>query len=104
MSFASAFKRTVKKIGKNVSNFASSVKDKVSDFGNDVADALNIRTFTDAVSPFSHTSNNFFNGKYGVFSHPDKAIELLRNGKTNEVNQEIAEKNLKYQQDFLQCQ
>ena len=42
MGFSSAFKRTLKKVGKNISNFASSVKDKVSDFGNDVADALNI--------------------------------------------------------------
>lgn len=102
MGFVSALKRTAKKIGKNVSNFASSVKDKVSDFGNDVADALNIRTFTDSVSPFSHTSNNVFNGKYGIFSNPDKAIDLLRNGKTNEVNREIAEQNLKYQQEYNQ--
>ena len=102
MGFLSAAKRTFKKVGKNISNFASSVKDKVSDFGNDVADALNVRTYTDAVSPFSHTSNNFFNGKYGVFSHPENAIELLRNGKTNTVNKEIAEQNLKYQQDYNQ--
>lgn len=102
MGFASAFKRTFKKVGKNISNFASSVKDKVSDFGNDVADVLNIREYTDAASPFSHSSNNFFNGKYGIFSHPDNLIELIRNGKTNEVNQKIAEQNLKYQQDYNQ--
>lgn len=102
MSFISSLKRATKKIRKNVSNFASSVKDKVSDFGNDVADALNIRDFTDSVSPFSHTSNNVFNGNYGIFSHPDKAIDLLRNGKTNEVNQEIARKNLEYQNEYNQ--
>lgn len=102
MGFGSFVKHTVNKIGKNISNFASSVKDKVSGFGNDVADALNIRTFTDAFSPFSHTSNNIYNGKYGMFSHPDNLIELIRNGKTNEVNQKIAEQNLKYQEDYNQ--
>lgn len=102
MGFISSLKRTAKNIGKNVSNFSSSVKDKVSDFGNDVADTLNIRTITDAVSPFSHTSNNIFNGKYGVASHPDKFLDLVRNGKTNEVNQKIAEQNLEYQQDYNQ--
>lgn len=102
MGFVNAFKRTFKKVGENISNFASSVKDKISDFGNDVADALNIRTYTDAISPFSHTSNNIYNGDYGFYSHPDKFIELLRNGKTNEVNQQIARENLQYQNEYNQ--
>ena len=59
MGLISSIKRGARKIGKGVSNFASAVKDKVSDFGNDVADALNIRNYTDAMSPFSHSSNKY---------------------------------------------
>lgn len=61
-----------------------------------------VRNFTDALSPFSNTSNNIYNGKYGMFSHPENAIELLRNGKTNEVNQQIARENLQYQNEYNQ--
>lgn len=62
----------------------------------------NLRPLTDALSPFSNTSNNIFNGSYGAFSHPDKFVDLLRNGKANEVNQQIARENLQYQKEYNQ--
>lgn len=85
----------LKKIGKNVAKFHQRLIDP---FG--VTEKL--RPLTDALSPFSHTSNNIFNGDYGAVSHPDKFIDLIHNGKTNEVNQKIARENLQYQNEYNQ--
>lgn len=91
MSFLSG----LKKFGKNVAKISYRLVDPLGV-------TKKLRPLTDALSPFSHTSNNIFNGDYGVASHPDKFIDLVRNGKTNEVNQKIAEQNLKYQQEYNQ--
>ena len=85
----------LKKIGKNLGKIALRVHDP---FG--VIEKL--RPLTDALSPFSHTSNNIFNGDYGAVSSPDKFIDLIHNGKTNEVNQQIARENLQYQNEYNQ--
>lgn len=91
MSFLSGLKKVVKNVGKAQLML-------VDPFGV----TKKLRPLTDALSPFSHTSNNIFNGDYGAASNPDKFIDLLRNGKTNEVNKDIAEQNLKYQQEYNQ--
>lgn len=40
-----------------------------------------------------------FGGETGIFTNPTKAWDNFKNGKTNEVNQEIAEENLDYQRE-----
>lgn len=89
------FLSSLKKIGKKIGEAHLRVIDP---FGV----TKKLRPLTDALSPFSHTSNNIFNGDYGAVSNPDKFIDLVRNGKTNEVNQKIAEQNLKYQREYNQ--
>lgn len=91
MSFLSG----LKKIGKTVAKASFRLVDPLGV-------TKKLRPITDALSPFSHTSNNIFNGDYGAASHPDKFIDLLRNGKTNEVNQQIARENLQYQNEYNQ--
>lgn len=91
MSFLSG----LKKFGKKVSDFHYRLIDP---FGV----TKKLRPLTDALSPFSHTSNNIFNGDYGAVSHPDKFIDLIHNGRTNEVNQQIARENLQYQNEYNQ--
>lgn len=74
MGFLSALKN----VGKNIGKFSLRLAD-----------------------PFGVT-NNLFNGKYGLLSHPENFIDLLRNGKTNFVNKEIADQNLAYQNEYNQ--